>query len=521
MSYHGQKIKNGIVVDPEKYLIDGKDHKELEKEYKRLQKLSEEINAINQNIGNIKERLIKEKYEACDQTLVVEYNRKGFESYYDWNSGMLITKNEANKYKAKIDTTSVNFEALVPLGRDLQAGAFLVGEYRCRIDYAKNLFKKSYVATKTIEIGKEEIFLNPSYTKNNQVDFKEDYVVDTLNKYYDFKYLGSFNGVQLTRRMRYNLNFEVVIKEIEDGEVQDMILLNDIQEVSPLNKMFGLSRPGLNKIKEAGLLKELVNYWTICKYKKISVMEFFKNEDELMEFLKKTRDFLEDLSFFKIDDGKRNLRYGNRYLSDIDPLLVTDSVYVLVETFLKTPIIKENLSFKRFYNYVFREMINQGYFSPSHLISELADYYQMCSDEGIKANPEPVNLTMIHNITSRNHKVLLSEIEEQKFKEIYSGDEHVEKINDKYLMVSPLSSSDVKIEGDQLGHCVASYIGKIIKGVCKIFFLRLKENESLVTVEVADGKIVQIRGARNRAAKTDEMDAIKIWARKHELLLQN
>jgi len=71
-------------------------------------------------------------------------------------------------------------------------------------------------------------------------------------------------------------------------------------------------------------------------------------------------------------------------------------------------------------------------------------------------------------------------------------------------------------EGKDLQHCVYSYESQIRKRECYLFSLTEKrlnsENKRILTIEIRDDQIVQVRGKRNRTPKTKEYVWIKKWA---------
>lgn len=79
----------------------------------------------------------------------------------------------------------------------------------------------------------------------------------------------------------------------------------------------------------------------------------------------------------------------------------------------------------------------------------------------------------------------------------------------------PVCPSDVDNEGRQLKHCVGSYIGNILKGKCKILFLRHidKKDESLVTLEIKRGKLCTALGSMNRKITEKELEFLKEYCR--------
>ena len=91
--------------------------------------------------------------------------------------------------------------------------------------------------------------------------------------------------------------------------------------------------------------------------------------------------------------------------------------------------------------------------------------------------------------------------------------------NDTYTVVIPKTSNDVVDEGCQLCHCVGSYVDRIVNGETNIVFVRYKNTpqESLVTVEIKNGTIVQYRGKYNRSLTEEEMDFLREWSKKVKL----
>jgi hypothetical protein len=79
---------------------------------------------------------------------------------------------------------------------------------------------------------------------------------------------------------------------------------------------------------------------------------------------------------------------------------------------------------------------------------------------------------------------------------------------------------DLINEGNELSHCIASYIDRVISDRCKIFFLRDREDiaKPLVSIEVANENIRQARGYANRKVREEEKEFIKEWAKKKELV---
>lgn len=84
------------------------------------------------------------------------------------------------------------------------------------------------------------------------------------------------------------------------------------------------------------------------------------------------------------------------------------------------------------------------------------------------------------------------------------------------------SAKDLKMEGDALRHCVASYHWSCARGDCTIWSLSASSggqpSERCQTIEVSkNGEIVQCRGLANRDPGVEERAIVNAWARKANL----
>ena len=77
--------------------------------------------------------------------------------------------------------------------------------------------------------------------------------------------------------------------------------------------------------------------------------------------------------------------------------------------------------------------------------------------------------------------------------------------------------NDIKDEANQQHNCVyTNYSEKYANGETDIYFLRKikKPNESLVTVEVMNGRIRQKYQKRNTKTNKEQNNFLKLWERK-------
>ena len=92
-----------------------------------------------------------------------------------------------------------------------------------------------------------------------------------------------------------------------------------------------------------------------------------------------------------------------------------------------------------------------------------------------------------------------------------------------YCIIIPQKTGDIIDEGYQLGHCVGSYVDKVLSGETNIVFMRktTTPEKSLVTVEVKNGAVIQFRGKADRDCTGEELDFLIKWAKEKKLYDSN
>jgi hypothetical protein len=129
------------------------------------------------------------------------------------------------------------------------------------------------------------------------------------------------------------------------------------------------------------------------------------------------------------------------------------------------------------------------------------------------------NVTCLYNLKKNYYKI----------KEFEKATERVKKYafkDDNYEIVIPSSPDDLVKEGNELRHCVRSYIDRVISGSTNILFLRKAQELDVpfFTIELSNsGTIEQIHGFANRNASTepDMLYFIKNWSKKFKLHSEN
>lgn len=89
----------------------------------------------------------------------------------------------------------------------------------------------------------------------------------------------------------------------------------------------------------------------------------------------------------------------------------------------------------------------------------------------------------------------------------------------KYSIIIPETSADIIEEGVNQSNCVASYVEKVVEGKTLIVFMRDNNNleESLVTIEVKEGVVCQVKAYANTNTTAEQDKFISKWAKVKEL----
>jgi hypothetical protein len=146
-----------------------------------------------------------------------------------------------------------------------------------------------------------------------------------------------------------------------------------------------------------------------------------------------------------------------------------------------------------------------------NLLREVRDYYSMMKKISPKFEKYPRHFLTTHAIASRNYNRLKEKFEEEDFKKRIDKD--MERTFGKYRFIYPDKTQDIKEESVNMHNCVSSYIKKVIDGRCHIMFLRYKDkpDESLVTIEIQNGKIVQALQKYNNPLTEEQREAVNKW----------
>ncbi len=162
-----------------------------------------------------------------------------------------------------------------------------------------------------------------------------------------------------------------------------------------------------------------------------------------------------------------------------------------------------------------------GYKTSNTLLIEWSDYLENCKKLEYDMNNEfvifPRNLKEAHDRTS----LLVTDIRNKeldiKLKELMSAlAEKYQFETEHYTIVLPNITSDIIREGQELHHCVGTYVDRVVKGETTILFVREKEfvNQPFYTMEVKNGTIVQVRGKNNKDMTPQVKQFVKSFTEK-------
>lgn len=167
----------------------------------------------------------------------------------------------------------------------------------------------------------------------------------------------------------------------------------------------------------------------------------------------------------------------------------------------------------------------QGIDSPKDGLQILYDYVHMCQLMEVSFEKYPRSLKLRHDMANKNLKIQVSDIEAREMELVLNSKDYkdLEFDNKKedYIVIAPTCYQDIIEEGQQLHHCVGSYVDYVRKKTTKILFMRLRseKNKSLVTLEVREGELRQYAGSCDRKVTDKEMEFLKKYCREKELTI--
>lgn len=270
---------------------------------------------------------------------------------------------------------------------------------------------------------------------------------------------------------------------------------------------------------EGNFIRECItnnNNLDFSKTKPNEILGLSKNSFKVLRDLKLNYRYIEHLKNLEGLGGER-IRYIHEKVKEECGATKVLNFFYKSEDYMLL-IDKYKYDNKKLIDYLTREVkLQQGIDDPSEALILLKDINKMCDDMEVKINEKyPKSLKKDHDIAKLNYKVNSDSITERKFNKVINNDlyKNLKYKNNEYIVLLPNKPSDLIKEGDSLSHCVSSYIKDVCDERCEIYFVRKldKQDESLLTVEVRNNKVVQVRGKFNRYPTDEEKSFINNWA---------
>ncbi len=113
----------------------------------------------------------------------------------------------------------------------------------------------------------------------------------------------------------------------------------------------------------------------------------------------------------------------------------------------------------------------------------------------------PKDFEKAHQDAIDNYNALKHKIDQQDYQERYEKIKGLNTIIDDYQFIVPQDLNEIVKEGKTLSHCVGGYTSRHKKGETTIVLIRQVEKplESYYTMEMHEGRLIQVRGYKNCA----------------------
>lgn len=475
--------------------------------------LKKEMNVLNKQMIELSQKLCVaqskayiEDFTPIKESYILDYTDRNYNAHrFDLYTGMPTDEVEnaiTISCGSKHGTVSITAGYCYPLG------AVITRKYKYTIASDNSKVSTKLMAETLVPMFEEKTYSHEFINSNSRYNRPIDGLAlknasEFINTFFGIEKELNFDLRDARHFIKNNASFEIIIKTCENPDALLSLLRINTEKAVPIYTLIGCKKEEYEILSKENLIVEFLNVKSILKQEDVKE-KIQKTNMEIIQLIKQFKEWEDELNFWDIS------YYGN-----------------LFETLVKAyvggnyPHYYKGLSkfypFGKYCHYVVTEVVNQGFTNVSDFVSKLTDYIRMCEDMNVKPVLYSSYITQTHDITSRNYKIKLTEEQEKIFASRYSDFKTFKGQN--YIVVAPKNSTDVKEEGNELNHCVASYIKRILDNETKIYFLRSKKDieARLITIEVKDNKIVQARGNHNRHATEEEMNAIIDFARKNHL----
>ena len=514
---------------------------------REVDKIAKELEEKNTQYSTLLAQRYNSSYTPINRNIVLYYtNRDGSRSYFSGATGAVVHSVTDNDICYELGTKSGSVSFVV--GYCFPLASVVVRRYKYSIpannsklnlkiegEYIVPMLEGGvcYECDITRTVSDEDSNLDSNMTDISKVSdwnfscaeaLRSMNATEFIQGFYDIDKKFDFTLYKLKTTIIKNKSFEIIIKTAPD-DILPLFMDMSCDRAVPLHEIIDCSKADFSYAKESGVLKEFCVFKKNINQDKDNPHSLYgsekfktlmnKTDKEWIDLIEKMKHSQEDLDFYTV---RYNTGYG--YGGGLLNTLITSYVGGS-HPWYNSPI-SEFYPFGKYCAYVIEGVINQGYTHIKDFIDLLVDYLNMCKDLGVVPTLYSDYLRQTHDIVSRNHKIMLREEQEKIFKTRYDGFKPVSLEGGSYTLIAPTSSNDLQIEGDNLNHCVASYIKRVVDGECLIYFLRKTEEieTSLVTVEVRNKAIVQAKGLHNRHINANEHKALSEFAARNKMTVR-
>lgn len=176
-------------------------------------------------------------------------------------------------------------------------------------------------------------------------------------------------------------------------------------------------------------------------------------------------------------------------------------------------MIRLGFSNSEIHSYLIKADLHQA-IPPYETLGIWYDYVNMAQMMDVPYKRFPSSLKKEHDLMARDYQYQKDEIIEKEFQKRKEQLKSLEYEGENFVILAPKGTNDIVREGKVLRHCVASYIEKVATKETTVLFVRKKEvpEEPFYTIEVRNGKVVQIEGSpHNRRPSNEVMNFVKEW----------
>ena len=177
-----------------------------------------------------------------------------------------------------------------------------------------------------------------------------------------------------------------------------------------------------------------------------------------------------------------------------------------------------NISLKKLSNYLNNCFYKQFLYSNSvnDIINEIYDVFVMRKTLGYITKELPSDLITEHDLLTRKISIQEDKNKDKMYREyIYKDNIYLEfnNKNSKYKVILPKNLKEIIKEGEEMHHCVGTYIDRILKRNSKILFIRNKEDVSdRATLELdQNDNMVQIKSKYNNSPSKELLNFYNEW----------